>query len=238
MVEADTLADLERAFGPRTAMATAQVNIARDGNPFSLEQFVAIAHKNGVPVLIDAAADLPLIPNPLLGKGADLVAYSGGKILRGPQSAGILIGRKDLTAAAFVNSAPHHAFARAMKVSKEEVIGLVTALEMFAEEDEEALISDQRQHTDRLFGQIDGAVSGGVTLMDPDHAGRLYPTVLVNIQVDSGKTANDVLAELEAGEPSIAAMSGFDEQTIRLDVRLCEDWEIDEVSRRLKEILG
>ena len=125
MIEVETLEDLERAFSPRTAMATGQINLAAEGNPFTLEQYVAAAHKRGVPVAMDCADRLPLVPNPYISRGVDLVAYSGGKIIRGPQTAGMLLGRKDLIAAAFMNSAPHHAFARAMKVSKEEVVGMV-----------------------------------------------------------------------------------------------------------------
>src|SRR5947207_6533347 len=79
---------------------------------------------------MDAADRVPLVPSPYLSRGVDLAAYSGGKIIRGPQTAGMLLGRKDLIAAAFMNSAPHHAFARAMKVSKEEVVGIVKAGEV------------------------------------------------------------------------------------------------------------
>src|SRR5207247_10922469 len=83
-----------------------------------------------VTVVIDGAYRHPPVPQPYLSRGVDLVAYSGGKIIRGPQTAGMLLGRKDLVAAAFMNSAPHHAFARAMKVSKEEVAGMVKAIEV------------------------------------------------------------------------------------------------------------
>jgi L-seryl-tRNA(Ser) seleniumtransferase len=82
-----------------------------------------------VPVLIDAAADLPLRPNPFLEQGVDLVAYSGGKILCGPQTSGVLLGRKDLVRAAYAGSSPHITFGRAIKVSKEEIVGLVVAIE-------------------------------------------------------------------------------------------------------------
>ncbi len=230
--------EFEAAFTDNTAMV--YWGTGEMGGNLTVEQVVEIADRHDVPVLVDNSNNLP--PKRHLHRyidaGAALVTFSGGKGLRGPQGSGILAGRADLIEAAGMQSTPTQGIGRVTKVSKEEVIGLVTALEIFAEEDEEALISDQRQHADRLFGQIDGAVSAGVTLMDPDHAGRLYPTVLVNVPAESGKTADDVLVELEAGEPSIAAMSGADAQTIRLDVRLCEDWEIDEVSRRLKEILG
>src|SRR5207249_5517468 len=125
-----TLKDLEEAFTRRTAMATGQINLAAEGNPFTLEQYVAAAHKHGIPVVMDVADRLPLVPNPYLSRGVDLVAYSGGKIIRGPQTAGMLLGRTDLAAAAFMNSAPHHAFSRATKVSKAEVAGMEKAIEV------------------------------------------------------------------------------------------------------------
>ena len=129
MVEVETLDDLEKAFGPRTFMATAQSTILWVKEAFSLDQFVEAAHKRGIPVLIDDAGNLPTPPHPVLSRGVDLVAHSGGKVIRGPQSSGLLLGRKDLIQAAFTNSAPHHAFARAMKVSKEEVVGALAAVE-------------------------------------------------------------------------------------------------------------
>ena len=80
---------------------------------------------------MDAAADYLIVPNPYLALGADLVAYSGGKIIRGPQGAGLLVGRKDLVRAAWANSAPHHAFGRALKVTKEEIVGMLAAVEVW-----------------------------------------------------------------------------------------------------------
>ena len=111
-------------------MATAQVKHGHDGNPFTLEQFVAAAQNTAYLSCSTVADRLPWCRIPYLSRGADLVAYSGGKIIRGPQTAGMLLGRKDLIAAAFINSAPHHAFARAMKVSKEEIVGMVKAIEL------------------------------------------------------------------------------------------------------------
>src|SRR4030095_9070497 len=98
-------------------------------NSFTLRQYVESCHRHRVPVLIDAAADLPLKPNPYLAAGVDLVCYSGGKILRGPQTSGILLGRAALVRAAYQVSSPHLNFGRSIKVSKEEIVGLVIATE-------------------------------------------------------------------------------------------------------------
>ncbi len=129
MVEVDTLESLERALGPRTALAHGQSNLLAHGNRFTLRQYTEACRRRGVPVLIDAAADLPLRPNPYLAAGVDLVAYSGGKILRGPQTSGILLGRKALIRAAYQVSSPHITFGRSVKVSKEEIVGLAAAVE-------------------------------------------------------------------------------------------------------------
>src|SRR4029434_11282913 len=88
-----------------------------------------------VPVFVDAAAEGLTIPNVHLQRGATLVAYSGGKFIRGPQSAGLLLGRKDLVQAAWIHSAPHHGYARAMKVGREEMIGMLVAVESWVKRD-------------------------------------------------------------------------------------------------------
>ena len=129
MVEVDTVQDLERALGPRTALAHGQANLLAGGNKFTLRQFTDACHKRGVPVLVDAAADLPLRPSPYLAAGVDLVAHSGGKILRGPQTSGVLLGRRNLIRAAWQVSSPHITLGRSIKVSKEEIVGVAVAIE-------------------------------------------------------------------------------------------------------------
>src|SRR5258705_5119010 len=109
-----------------------------DAGPLNTRAVAAVARQKQVPVLVDAAAEVLTVPNVHLENGATLVGYSGGKCLRGPQSAGLLLGRKDLVQAAWVHSAPHHGFARAMKVGKEEAIGMLMAVEMWAKRDHKA----------------------------------------------------------------------------------------------------
>ena len=96
---------------------------------FDLKDIAPIAREAGIPILVDAAADYLIVPNPYIAQGADLVAYSGGKIIRGPQGGGLLLGRRDLVRAAWANSAPHHSFGRGLKVTKEEVVGVLRAVE-------------------------------------------------------------------------------------------------------------
>ena len=91
---------------------------AAEKGELSIENACAMARRKGVPVIVDAAAETLTIPNIHLAHGANMVAYSGGKCLRGPQAAGLLLGQKDLVRAAWINSAPHHAFGRSLKVGQ------------------------------------------------------------------------------------------------------------------------
>jgi len=244
MVEVETLEDLEKAFGPRTAMATGQINLANDGNPFTLEQYVAVAHKHGVPVVMDVADRLPLVPNPYLSRGVDMVAYSGGKIIRGPQTAGMLVGRKDLVEAAFMNSAPHHAFARAMKVSKEEVAGMVKAIEMLrsGKRNRDAEDAEWRawcRHITDVVSKVPG-VSGEI-IEPKDKA--YYPTMKVVWDPRKiGISAGEVGKQLLEGEPRIMTHAGMREgdEASEMLLRPAAMWagEYKVVADRLHEILS
>ena len=138
VVEADTPEALALAIGPKTAMIYVFANPRNETGPMSLEAIARIAQPHGVPIMVDAAAEILTVPNVHLQRGATLVCYSGGKIIRGPQSAGVLLGRKDLVQAAWVHSAPHHGYARAMKVGREEVVGMLVAIESWVHRDHAA----------------------------------------------------------------------------------------------------
>lgn len=131
VIEVETVGELESALGPRSAMIYILAGPQADKSPLNTRAIAQLARPKGVPILVDAAAEVLTVPNVHLENGADLVGYSGGKCLRGPQSAGILLGRKDLARAAWIHSAPHHGFARSMKVGKEEAIGMLMAVEMW-----------------------------------------------------------------------------------------------------------
>jgi uncharacterized pyridoxal phosphate-dependent enzyme len=138
VIEVDTPEALQLAIGPKTAMIYIFAAPRYDSGPMSTEAICAIAKPHKVPVFIDAAAEILTVPNVHLQRGATLVAYSGGKYIRGPQSAGLLLGRKDLVKAAWVHSAPHHGYARSMKVGREEIVGMVVAVENWVKRDHAA----------------------------------------------------------------------------------------------------
>jgi seryl-tRNA(Sec) selenium transferase len=138
MVEFSSPEELRAKISDRTAMMYILANPRWDNTPMSTKNLAAIAKEHGVPVFVDAAATELDLPNPHIEAGADLVAYSGGKCMRGPQSSGLLIGKKDLCEAAYFQGAPHHNYGRAMKCSKEEVMGLLAAVRMWRQRDHEA----------------------------------------------------------------------------------------------------
>src|ERR1700722_17654543 len=136
IVEIDSLAELDAALAEPVAM----VAILGTNEEFSnvrLEEIVARVKPLGIPILVDAASEHLQRPSPWLVRGADMVVYSGGKFLRGPQTSGLLLGNKNLVQAAWRNASPHQAFGRPMKVSKEDVIGVLTAVEYWLNERDE-----------------------------------------------------------------------------------------------------
>ncbi len=138
MITVNSLEELQKAFNPRTAMVMVLAGPQADREPLSTQTISRIAKEHNVPVLVDAAAEVLTIPNKHLQAGATLVAYSGGKCLRGPQAAGLLLGRKDLVQAAWLHSAPHHAPGRALKCGKEEIMGMLAAVEAWVKRDYQA----------------------------------------------------------------------------------------------------
>jgi D-glucosaminate-6-phosphate ammonia-lyase len=138
IVEVREPSELEAAFNSRTAMVYILGGPGDDG-PLGTRVIAEVAKRKNVPVIVDAAAEILTIhPNVHLERGATAVAYSGGKCIRGPQAAGLLLGEKAWLKAAWANSAPHHAFGRSLKVGKEEIMGMLAAVEMWTKRDHEA----------------------------------------------------------------------------------------------------
>ena len=138
LVEIDTREDLDRVLAEPVAMVVLLGKQEHLGS-LRLEEIAAVVKPRGIPIMVDAASEHLERPSPWLVRGADLVVYSGGKFLRGPQTSGLLLGSKRLVQAAWANASPHQALGRPMKVSKEDIIGVLTAVEhWFEERDREA----------------------------------------------------------------------------------------------------
>ncbi|MGE5647553.1 MAG: aminotransferase class V-fold PLP-dependent enzyme [Acidobacteriota bacterium] len=204
MVEVDTAEEFEAALGPKTAMVMILSCPAAQKGPLSIENASAMARRKGVPVLVDAAAEILTIPNIHLQHGATMVAYSGGKCLRGPQAAGLLLGQKDLVKAAFLNSAPHHAFGRSLKMGKEEIMGMLTAVEMWVKRDHDAEWRQWLAWLDTI-GSRAKQVSGVTTeILQPEDLSNHAPQL--RIKWDGAKlgiTGREVQDILFAGTPRI-----------------------------------
>jgi uncharacterized pyridoxal phosphate-dependent enzyme len=211
IIEVDTPEDLQLAIGPRTAMIYIFAGPRHDSGPMSTEAICHIAKTQNVPVLVDAAAEILTIPNVHLQRGATLVAYSGGKYIRGPQSAGLLLGRKDLVQAAWVHSAPHHGYARSMKVGREEIVAMVVAVESWVKRDHAGEWKQWVGRCDHIASRV--AKVPGVTtsvLREPE-ADLSNRSPRLTVRWDSKKlgiTGADVADLLWNSEPRIALNAG------------------------------
>jgi L-seryl-tRNA(Ser) seleniumtransferase len=214
------------------------VPTAEPGVP-SPEDVVALAHRQAVPVLIDASNTLPP-PEHLcrfFDAGADLVGFSGGKGLRGPQGSGILAGRADLVRVARMQAAPTQGIGRVCKVSKEEIVGLIKALELYVRRDHRTERIAAEKRTLWLCDQLSGLVNAEAEYVPVDHIGRPYPTAHLRLDPAEALTAAEMLDRLLASDPPVAAMTGPDEWTIRLDVRELDDRDVQRVADAVLAIL-
>jgi L-seryl-tRNA(Ser) seleniumtransferase len=237
VIEVDTPDELQAAIGRRTAMV-AILGQHFGGAKLDLKDVAPIARKAGIPILVDAAADYLIVPNPYIALGADLVAYSGGKIIRGPQTAGLLVGRRDLVRAAWANSAPHHSFGRPAKVSKEEIVGMLRAVEIWRERDIQAdfrvwesWYAEMIPHITRAAGvraEVHGPVRGG-------------PFPVLNISWDPkqiGLTAGEVGRALLEGEPRVATHAEGDGHSFAIRPVAMKPGEYKIVAERLYEVFS
>jgi seryl-tRNA(Sec) selenium transferase len=216
-----------------------------DRNGVALEELVEVGKEKGIPILVDAAAERPDVPNYYLGKGVDVVAYSGGKCLRGPQCSGLALGRKDLLWAAWLNSAPHHAFGRPMKVGKEEIMGLLAALEAWLRHrDHQAEWKRWESWLGTISNELAGVPTVKTTVLQP---GRSNVTPTLSVKWDSSKvriTAEMVKEVLNQGTPRIwvplSSEAGIvgDAGGISIVPYMMQPGEDKIVARRLQEVLS
>ena len=211
VLEVDTPEALTLAIGPKTAMIYLFAGPRTDSGPMSAEAICAIAKQHDVPVMVDAAAEVLTIPNVHLKRGATLVGYSGGKFIRGPQSAGLLLGRKDLVKAAWVHSAPHHGYSRAMKVGREEMIGMLVAVESWVKRDHQAEWAEWVARCDYIAERASKVAGISAQVQRESGASLSNRSPRVTLRWDSqqlGITGADVSDLLENGEPRIALGGG------------------------------
>ena len=220
IVEVKDVSELEGAFNERTAMVYILGGPGDDG-PLGTRVIAAVAKRKGVPVLVDAAAEiLTLKPNVHLERGATAVAYSGGKCIRGPQAAAILLGEKNWLQAAWLNSAPHHAFGRALKVGKEEIMGMLAAVEMWPKRDHKAEWKEWEARLSTIADRarkVDG-VTAQIKQPSDDLSNRTPQLILTWDGVKLGITGSEMRQLLYDTDPRIVAAGGSGGQQSTLSI--------------------
>ena len=246
--EVVTLNDYRAAFSNRTVM-TNFFNAA-EGGEIGREQWLAIAHEHAVPCHLDAAADMPPIENlwKYTGMGFDLVCFSGGKGIRGPQNAGLLLGRKDLVELAAQNDNPNSdAVGRGMKVAKEQIVGMVAAVDWLLEQSNESMEAEFLRRTAIIQRAVEKIPSVKTRVFTPPIANHV-PHLIIDIDPRQlGVTPLQVAEELRNGTPSIELnpATGTDGRgltstpnSIVLSTWMLETGEEHLVAARLRSVLA
>ncbi len=204
LIEIETRDQLRRAVSERTAMMHFS-NFANAAGQIKVDEWVKLAKEFKLPCMNDAAADTPPVSHlwDYADMGYDLVTFSGGKVLRGPQCAGLLIGREDLVHFALLNNSPYEdTLGRGQKVGKEEIVGMIKALELYLNEDHDALAREWQQRLDTVSRQITKIPGVSTSFFTPDIANHV-PHMQITWDAKISLTPQQVSQTLRAGQPSI-----------------------------------
>jgi uncharacterized pyridoxal phosphate-dependent enzyme len=208
-----TVDDFDAAIGPKTAAVLyvypwVEATLASAGNrAATLPAVAAVAHAKGVPVIVDAASEIP--PREKLTRfhqeGGDLVVFSGGKGIFGPQSTGIVVGRADLTKAGLLNTAPHSSIGRGMKIGKEEVAGFVRAVEIFLERDESLVFANWERVANVVARRLAGIPGITVRVLAGEPRGRPPEEARCYVEIVDPAlgTGLEIANRLQVGTPSL-----------------------------------
>ena len=230
---------LEGAMNERTAAVAYLAAPFSSNKVMPLEQLCEIAHSRDVPVIVDAASMLPPRANlyRYLQAGADMVVYSGGKGIRGPQGSGILVGRADLIETAATQASPAQFLGRGMKVAKEEVIGLVASLAAFVEEDEEAETAAYRGLVQQVVDAL-VEIPGLEVTLEHDRYNYLIPCAVIRFTDDWRGPSRDAVANaMQQGQPGIYLHQLGGPNELAVDPLNLTEEEVETVIRRLREEL-
>ncbi len=231
--------ELEGAINERTAAIFWFQGGMTGRGDLPLQTVIDIANKHNVPVVVDAAAQLPPTENlwKFTQMGVSLAVFSGGKDLRGPQSSGLVLGRKDLIEAVRLNGSPNHSIGRPMKVGKEELAGCLAAVERYVKLDQKArALADEQTVAEwcAAWNQVPGVKA---TRSFPNEAGQPLPRVHVSVDADTlGLSRDEVVSQLREGDAIIEVALGGPNGIYVNPWSLTED-ERDLVQNRLTEIV-
>lgn len=255
--------ELEQAIGEKTAALFFLAGTAEGSLP--LEQVIEIAHRRGVPVIMDAAAELPPPENlrKFISRGVDLVAFSGGKHIGGPQASGILCGKRDLILSVALQhqdmdvfpetwpwrqliskrtviGPPHHGIGRGLKVGKEEIAGLITALKAYAHRDFEAELQTWQERVRTLVTGLEGIEGLSPRHVFPLSNGRPVPAAHLHVDpVKAGLDAHALINALQEGEPIICTYETLAAQGVVVFLpESLRDGEPEEIVQRVRSIVS
>jgi L-seryl-tRNA(Ser) seleniumtransferase len=209
LIEIETRDELRKAVNPKTAMMHF-TNFANAAGRIKVDEWVKLGKEYKIPCFNDAAADTPPVSHlwDYAHMGYDLIAFSGGKAIRGPQCAGLLIGRKELVTCALLNNSPHEdTLGRSQKVGKEEIIGMIKALESYLKEDHEALTKEWWRRLDSISAEIAKVPGVSTSFSVPDIANHVPH---LEIHWDPRRITlepADAVKQLRGGKPSIVVAS-------------------------------
>jgi seryl-tRNA(Sec) selenium transferase len=205
VIMVDTAEELQNALNSRTAMIYLSAGGPSTSGPLALENVAKMAQPRNIPILVDAAAEILTIPNVHLQKGATIVAYSGGKAIRGPQCAGLLLGRKDILMSAWQASSPHHGPGRDNKVGREETIGMLAAVEAWTKRDHQGEWKTWLSWLDTIAKRVSMIDSVKTSVREPQGLSNRSPGL--TISWDPARlhiTGEEVSEELATTKPRIA----------------------------------
>ena len=239
MIEIETRDQLRQAIGPRTAMMHF-TNFANAAGQIKVDEWAKLAKEYKLPCMNDAAADTPPVSHlwDYANMGYDLVTFSGGKAMRGPQCAGLLLGRKDLVAYALLNNSPHEdTLGRSSKVGKEEIIGMVKALELYLNEDHDALAKEWQGRLDSISRQIVRVPGVNTAFFVPDIANHVPHMQITWDAAKISLTPTQAAQLLRESKPTIVIGVGEEKPGLSMNSFMLQPGEDKIVADQLVRIL-
>ena len=239
LVEIETQDQLRAAVNERTAMMHFS-NFANAAGQIKVDEWVKLAKQYNIPSMNDAAADTPPVSHlwDYANMGYDLITFSGGKAIRGPQCAGMLIGRKELVANALLNNSPHEdTLGRSQKVGKEEIVGMVKALELFLDEDHDALAKEWQSRLERISSEITKVPGVSTSFFTPDIANHVPHMQITWDVARISLTPKEASKLLRSSKPSIAMGGGEQRPGLEMNSFMLQPGDDKIVAERLSRIL-
>jgi len=239
LIEIETLDQLGAAVNERTAMMHFS-NFANAAGQIKVDEWVKLAKQYNIPCMNDAAADTPPVSHlwDYTNMGYDLVTFSGGKAIRGPQCAGMLVGRKEMVANALLNNSPHEdTLGRSQKVGKEEILGMVKALELFLAEDHEALAKEWQDRLEGISRELTKVPGVSTSFFVPDIANHVPHMSITWDAARISLTPQQASKLMRSSRPSIVIGAGEGRPGLAMNSFMLQPGEDKVVAEQLSRIL-